>query len=231
MTHATASGRIIRSSEIHDGDGAFALASKNVGAVVLEVGNGRGVRLDSRTWVHPALSIITKHLVRPHASTGQHELAVQSQARRPICKLRPGPAVEAAYPKVKHKRRHPPCGQETPMRGPRVGTDFLFPKPLYPILLSLPADDVSCRARTWRTDWGRISLPLWAGTKGTTRRSRLRASMYWPKSNPALTVSRGMTSSAGSLRFAGRLDRGNGWRKALARDRWRTQRRLGRRPG
>ena len=126
----------------------------NVGAVVLEV--GMGGRLDSTNVVHPALSIITS-ISFDHTRQLGNTLAAIATEKAGICK-RGRPAVSGVRDgEARDAIRRVALKRRCPLR--ELGADFWYEAiPPEPPLVR----PTTClvEARTWRTDWGRLSLPL-----------------------------------------------------------------------
>jgi dihydrofolate synthase / folylpolyglutamate synthase len=140
--------------EITTAMGLLHFARKHAGAVVLEV--GMGGRLDSTNVVHPALSIITS-ISFDHTRQLGNTLAAIATEKAGICK-RGRPVVSGVRDgEARDAIRHVALRSRCPLR--ELGTDFSYESIAPEPPLARPT---ACRveARTWRTDWGRLSLPL-----------------------------------------------------------------------
>jgi dihydrofolate synthase/folylpolyglutamate synthase len=140
--------------EITTAMGLVHFAKKNVGAVVLEV--GMGGRLDSTNVVHPTISIITS-ISFDHTRQLGNTLAAIATEKAGICK-RGRPVVSGvsqAEPRdaIRRVARSRGCQLR------ELETDFWYqaiaPEP--PLMRPMAC---AVEARTWRTEWGRLSLPL-----------------------------------------------------------------------
>jgi dihydrofolate synthase/folylpolyglutamate synthase len=134
--------------------GLLYFARRNVGVVVLEV--GMGGRLDSTNVVHPAISIITsisfdhtRQLGNTLAAIAGEKAGILKRGRPAVIGVRDAEAREAIE-RVARQRR-------SPLR--QLETDFWYnaipPEP--PLIRPTPG---FVEAQTWRTDWGRLKLPL-----------------------------------------------------------------------
>jgi dihydrofolate synthase/folylpolyglutamate synthase len=140
--------------EITTAMGLLHFARRGVGAVVLEV--GMGGRLDSTNVVHPVFSIITSISFDHTRQLGNTLAAIATEKAGVLKRGRPAVSgvidteARQSIRRVAHQRRallH------------ELGVDFWYESisprpPLYRPTTGFVA------ARTWRTDWGRLSLPL-----------------------------------------------------------------------
>jgi dihydrofolate synthase/folylpolyglutamate synthase len=140
--------------EITTAMGLLHFARRDVGAVVLEV--GMGGRLDSTNVVRPAVSVITsisfdhtRQLGNTLAAIATEKAGIFKRGRPAISGVADGEARDAIRRIAQLYR----C----PLR--ELGTDFgydaIAPEP--PLVRPTPG---MVEARTWRTEWGRVSLPL-----------------------------------------------------------------------
>jgi len=134
--------------------GLLHFARRGVGAVVLEV--GMGGRLDSTNAVHPAVAIITsisfdhvRQLGHTLGLIATEKAGVLKRGRPAVSGVRDGEAQQAIRAVAARRR----C------RLRELGGDFDFETvlPVPPLARPTP-----CRVatRTWRTNWGTLSLPL-----------------------------------------------------------------------
>ena len=211
--------------EITTAMGLLHFARKNVGAVVLEV--GMGGRLDSTNVVHPALSIITS-ISFDHTRQLGNTLAAIATEKAGICK-RGRPVVSGVRdgePRDAIRR----VALEAPVPAPRAGGRFLRTKSIAPEPPLVRPTTCLVEARTWRTEWGRLSLPLLGRHQAHNAAVALAGLDVLAEVEPSLTVQprrRRPRVRRAALAGSGR----GGRRKALARDRRCAQRRLGRRSG
>jgi dihydrofolate synthase/folylpolyglutamate synthase len=140
--------------EITTAMGLLHFARRGVGAVVLEV--GMGGRLDSTNVVHPLLSIITsisfdhtRQLGNTLGAIATEKAGILKRGRPAVSGERGGEA-QAAIRRIATQRR---C------RLHELGTDFEFEAipPDRPLTRPTP---FRAAVRTWRSDWGTMSLPL-----------------------------------------------------------------------
>ena len=140
--------------EITTAMGLLYFARRGVGAVVLEV--GMGGRLDSTNVVHPALSIITS-ISFDHMRQLGNTLAAIATEKAGILK-RGRPAVSGVSdPEARRSIRRVADQRHCGLRELDVDFRYEFIAPAGP--LHRPTTGFVA-ARTWRTDWGRLSLPL-----------------------------------------------------------------------
>ncbi len=140
--------------EITTAMGLLHFARRKVGAVVLEV--GLGGRLDSTNVVHPALSIITSISFDHMKQLGNTLTSIAREKAGILKRNRPainGVAGQEARDAIRAVARQRRC------RLHEIGTDFCYDNLLPPKPLSGPTQG-RVAARTWRTDWGTLTLPL-----------------------------------------------------------------------
>ncbi len=164
--------------------GLLHFARCGVGAVVLEV--GMGGRLDSTNVVHPLLSIITsisfdhtRQLGHTLAAIATEKAGIFKRGRPAISGVRDGEAQQAIRRMAARRR----C------RLLELGGAFdyqtLFPEP--PLARPTP-----CRVavRTWRTDWGVLTLPLLGPHQAHNAAVALAGLDVLAEVQPGLAVSR-----------------------------------------
>jgi dihydrofolate synthase / folylpolyglutamate synthase len=187
--------------EITTAMGLLHFARKSVGAVILEV--GMGGRLDSTNVVHPALSIITS-ISFDHTRQLGNTLAAIAGEKAGICK-RGRPAVSGisdgeardAIRRVAKKHR---C----PLR--ELGTDFRY-EAIAPEPPLVRPTTCFVEARTWRTDWGRMSLPLLGRHQAHNAAVALAGLDVLAEVEPSLTVSRDdVIRGFAALRWPARIE-------------------------
>ncbi len=140
--------------EITTAMGLVHFAREGVGAVVLEV--GMGGRLDSTNVVHPTVSMITS-ISFDHTRQLGNTLAAIATEKAGICK-RGRPVVSGiSEGEARDAIRRVALKRGCPFR--ELGADFRyeFVAPVPPLIRPTPC---LVEARTWRTDWGRLILPL-----------------------------------------------------------------------
>jgi dihydrofolate synthase/folylpolyglutamate synthase len=140
--------------EITTAMGLLYFARQKVGAVVLEV--GMGGRLDSTNVVHPVFSIITS-ISFDHTRQLGNTLGAIATEKAGILK-RGRPAISGVRD-VEARRSIRRVADQRHCRLRELGVDFSYEAiapapPLYRPTAGYVA------ARTWRTDWGRLKLPL-----------------------------------------------------------------------
>ena len=187
--------------EITTAMGLLHFARKNVGAVVLEV--GMGGRLDSTNVVHPALSIITS-ISFDHTRQLGNTLGAIATEKAGICK-RGRPAVSGvcegeareAIRRVARKRR---C----PLR--ELGVDFWY-EAIAPEPPLFRPTTCLVEARTWRTEWGRMRLPLLGRHQAHNAAVALAGLDVLAEVEPTLTVSRDdVVRGFAALRWPARVE-------------------------
>jgi dihydrofolate synthase/folylpolyglutamate synthase len=170
--------------EITTAMGLSYFARRGARAVVLEV--GMGGRLDSTNVVHPVLSIITS-ISFDHTRQLGNTLAAIATEKAGILK-RGRPAVSGvrdidarrSIRRVADSRR---CSLH------ELGVDFWYESiaPAHPIHRPTTG---SVEARTWRTDWGRVNLPLLGAHQAHNAAVALAALDVWSEVQPRLAVGR-----------------------------------------
>jgi dihydrofolate synthase/folylpolyglutamate synthase len=140
--------------EITTAMGLLYFARRNAAAVVLEV--GLGGRLDSTNVVHPALSIITsisfdhtKQLGNTLTSIAREKAGILKRERPAIS----GVVSHEAATMIRAVARQRRC------RLHELGTDFSY-QDLPPIQPLEGPTKGRVAVRTWRRDWGTLTLPL-----------------------------------------------------------------------
>ena len=170
--------------EITTAMGLLYFARQGVGAVVLEV--GMGGRLDSTNVVHPALSIITsisfdhtRQLGNTLAAIATEKAGILKRGRPAISGVRE-PAARRAIRRVAKERR---CVLR------ELDVDFTYDSivPVPPLQGPTPG---FVAARTWRTDWGRLSLPLLGSHQAHNAAVALAALDLLAEVHPKLAVNR-----------------------------------------
>jgi dihydrofolate synthase/folylpolyglutamate synthase len=170
--------------EITTAMGLLHFARRGAGAVVLEV--GLGGRLDSTNVVHPVLSIITsisfdhtRQLGNTLASIATEKAGILKRGRPGLSAVRNLEARQAIR-KVAGQRR---CALR------ELDTDFWFDAILpEPPLLRPTTGFVA--ARTWRTDWGTLRLPLLGPHQAHNAAVALAGLDLLAEQEPSLAVSR-----------------------------------------
>jgi dihydrofolate synthase / folylpolyglutamate synthase len=170
--------------EITTAMGLLHFARRKVGAVVLEV--GMGGRLDSTNVVHPALSVITS-ISFDHTRQLGHSLAAIATEKAGILK-RGRPAVSGvpdgdarqAIRRIAERHRCPLH---------ELGTDFWYEAIAPEVPLVRPTPGI-IEARTWQTEWGRLSLPLLGPHQAHNAAVVLAALDTLAEVEPTLVVSR-----------------------------------------
>ena len=210
--------------EITTAMGLLHFARRQAGAVVLEV--GMGGRLDSTNVVRPVLSVITtisfdhtRQLGKTLGAIATEKAGILKRSRPAVSGVREDEPRQAIR-RVAAQRR---C----PLR--ELDVDFHFeaiaPRPPVDPPDRRPGRGPDLADRLGRRSSCRCSAP----TRRTTRRSRWRASTSWPSRALAGGRPRGGRPGLRRAALAG-AGRGAG-RVALAGDRRRPQRRLGRGAG
>jgi dihydrofolate synthase/folylpolyglutamate synthase len=140
--------------EITTAMGLLYFARRGAQAVVLEV--GMGGRLDSTNVVHPILSIITSISFDHTRQLGNTLASIATEKAGILKRGRPGLSGVCDL-EARQAIRRVARQRFSPLR--ELGTDFWFDAiPPGPPVLLPTAGFVA--ARTWRTDWGKLSLPL-----------------------------------------------------------------------
>jgi dihydrofolate synthase/folylpolyglutamate synthase len=176
-------------------------ARRNVGAVVLEV--GMGGRLDSTNVVHPVLSIITsisfdhtRQLGNTLASIATEKAGILKRGRPAVSGVRDDEPRQAIR-RVADRRR---C------RLLEAGVDFWYDAiPPEPPLIRPTKGFVD--ARTWRTDWGRLSLPLLGSHQAHNAAVALAALDLLAETLPGLAIGRDdVVRGLAALRWPARVE-------------------------
>jgi dihydrofolate synthase/folylpolyglutamate synthase len=181
--------------------GLLYFARRNVGAVVLEV--GMGGRLDSTNVVHPALAIITTISFDHTRQLGNTLASIATEKAGILKRGRPGisgvcdPEAREAIRRVARRRR-------APLR--ELVTDFSYdsipPEPP----LSRPTTGF-VEARTWRTDWGRLRVPLLGPHQAHNAAVALAGLDMLAEEHPSLSVTRDdVARGFAALRWPARVE-------------------------
>jgi len=187
--------------EITTAMGLLYFARRGVRAVVFEV--GMGGRLDSTNVVHPALSIITsisfdhtRQLGNTLASIATEKAGILKRSRPAISGVRDTEARDAIR-RVARQRR-------SPLR--ELGKDFWFEAiPPDPPLICPTTGFVT--VRTWRTDWGRLRLPLLGPHQAHNAAVALAGVDLLAEAHPSLAVSRDdVVRGFAALRWPARVE-------------------------
>lgn len=187
--------------EITTAMGLLYFARRKVGAVVLEVGVGG--RLDSTNAVHPALSIITtisfdhtKQLGNTLGSIAREKAGILKR-NRPAVSGVTGDEPMHAIRAVANQRR---C------RLHELGTDFWYDdiRPVHP--LSGPTHG-KVAVRSWRSDWGTLTLPLFGSHQAHNTAVALAGLDVLADVHPNLAVTRSdVAAGFASLRWPARVE-------------------------
>jgi dihydrofolate synthase/folylpolyglutamate synthase len=170
--------------EITTAMGLLYFARRGARAVVLEV--GMGGRLDSTNVVHPALSIITSISFDHTRQLGNTLAAIATQKAGILKRGRPG-VIGVSDPEARQAIRRVALERRCPLR--ELGTDFWYDAidPTPPLVR--PTAGVVA-ARTWRTDWGRLTLPLLGPHQAQNAAVALAGLDLLAELEPGLAVSR-----------------------------------------
>jgi dihydrofolate synthase / folylpolyglutamate synthase len=176
-------------------------AHRDVGAVVLEV--GMGGRLDSTNIVHPALSIITsisfdhvRQLGNTLAAIATEKAGIFKRGRPAVSGVRDPEARRAIRQMAKERR----CGLR------ELDVDFTYESivPVPPLFRPTPG---FVEARTWRTDWGRLSLPLLGAHQAHNAAVALAALDILAEVHPKLALDRNdVIRGFATLRWPARVE-------------------------
>jgi dihydrofolate synthase / folylpolyglutamate synthase len=176
-------------------------ARRNVGAVVLEV--GMGGRLDSTNVVHPVLSVITsisfdhtRQLGNTLASIATEKAGILKRGRPAVSGVRDFEARQAIR-KLAEVRR---CLLH------EIGSDFHYDAiaPALPLTRPTPGE---VAVRTWRSDWGTMTLPLLGPHQAHNAAVALAALDVLAVAEPSLAVSRDdVVRGFATLRFPARVE-------------------------
>jgi dihydrofolate synthase / folylpolyglutamate synthase len=187
--------------EITTAMGLLHFARNNVGAVVLEV--GMGGRLDSTNVVHPAVSLITS-ISFDHMRQLGNTLGAIATEKAGICK-RGRPAVSG----IAEGEARDAIRRVTLKRGCRLrelGSDFWY-EAITPEAPFFRPTSCLFEARTWRTDWGRISLPLLGRHQAHNAAVALAGLDVLAEVEPGLAVSRDdVVRGFATLRWPARIE-------------------------
>jgi dihydrofolate synthase/folylpolyglutamate synthase len=163
--------------------GLLYFARRDVRVVVLEV--GMGGRLDSTNVVHPVLAIITsisfdhtRQLGNTLAAIATEKAGILKRGRPAVSGVSAGDARQAIR-RVAAQRRSALH---------ELGVDFSYESiaPAQPLFRPMTG---SVAARTWRTDWGRLSLPLLGPHQAHNASVALAALDVLAEEEPSLAVS------------------------------------------
>jgi dihydrofolate synthase/folylpolyglutamate synthase len=181
--------------------GLLYFARRGVGAVVLEV--GMGGRLDSTNVVHPALSIITsisfdhtRQLGNTLAAIATEKAGIIKRGRPVVCGVRE-PEARQAIRRVATQRR---CSLR------ELDVDFTYESiaPVPPLSGPTPG---FVQARTWRTEWGRLSFPLLGAHQAHNAAVALAALDVLAEVHPKLAVDRNdVIRGFATLRWPARVE-------------------------
>jgi dihydrofolate synthase / folylpolyglutamate synthase len=187
--------------EITTAMGLLYFARRGAGAVVLEV--GMGGRLDSTNIVHPALSIITsisfdhtRQLGNTLAAIATEKAGILKRGRPAVCGVRE-PEARRAIRRVAHKRH---CDLR------ELDVDFTYESIVPVPPLNRPTHGFVA-ARTWRTDWGRLPLPLLGAHQAHNAAVALAALDLLAEVHPKLAVDRNdVIRGFATLRWPARVE-------------------------
>jgi dihydrofolate synthase/folylpolyglutamate synthase len=170
--------------EITTAMGLMHFARRNVGAIVLEV--GMGGRLDSTNVIHPLVSIITS-ISFDHTRQLGNTLASIAREKAGILK-RGRPAVSAVQDAEARQAIRQVAGPRR-CRLYELGTDFWYDAiPPEPPLIRPTTYQVA--ARTRRTDWGVLKVPLLGPHQAHNAGVALATLDVLAEIQPSLAVSR-----------------------------------------
>jgi dihydrofolate synthase/folylpolyglutamate synthase len=187
--------------EITTAMGLLYFAQRKVDAVVLEV--GMGGRLDSTNVVHPVLSIITS-IAFDHTRQLGNTLGAIATEKAGIIK-RSRPVVSGAREDEPRRAiRRLATQRRCPMR--ELGPDFQFESILPQQPLCRPtAGHVA--VQTWRTDWGRVKLPLLGSHQAHNAAIALAGLDVLAEYEPSLAVGRdAVVRGFSTLRWPARVE-------------------------
>jgi dihydrofolate synthase/folylpolyglutamate synthase len=187
--------------EITTAMGLLHFARRGVGAVVLEV--GMGGRLDSTNVVHPLVPIITsisfdhtRQLGNTLGAIATEKAGILKRGLPAVSGERGGEA-QAAIRRVAAQRR---C------RLHELGTDFEFDAIPPDLPVTRPAP-FRVAVRTWRTDWGTLSLPLLGPHQAHNAAVALASFDALAEAEPRLTVGRDeVVRGFAALRWPARVE-------------------------
>jgi dihydrofolate synthase/folylpolyglutamate synthase len=187
--------------EITTAMGLVYFKRRKVGAIVLEV--GLGGRLDSTNVVHPALSMITsisfdhtKQLGNTLGSIAREKAGIIKRGRPAVSGV-VGAEAKDAIAAVARQRR---C------RLLELGTDFQFDNlPPVPPLGGPTKGRVA--VRTWRSDWGTLTLPLLGSHQAHNAAVALAGLDLLAEVEPTLAVNRSdVVRGFATLRWPARVE-------------------------
>ena len=140
--------------EITTAMGLLHFARQGAEAAVIEV--GMGGRLDSTNVVHPALSIITSISFDHTRQLGNTLAAIASEKAGILKRGRPG-VIGVRDPEARQSIRRVARERRCLLR--ELGADFWYDSvpPAFPLFRPTTG---TVAVQTWRTDWGRLTLPL-----------------------------------------------------------------------
>jgi dihydrofolate synthase/folylpolyglutamate synthase len=170
--------------EITTAMGLLYFARRGAGVVVLEV--GMGGRLDSTNVVHPALSVITTISFDHTRQLGNSLSAIATQKAGILKRGRPG-VIGVRDPEARQAIRHVAERRRCPLR--ELDRDFWYESiPPAPPVTRPTAGVVT--ARSWRTDWGSLTLPLLGPHQAHNAAVALAGLDMLAELEPSLAVSR-----------------------------------------
>ena len=188
--------------EITTAMGLLYFAQRGVGAVVLEV--GMGGRLDSTNVVHPCAFGHHEHLFRPHASTWQYLGGDRDRKGRDSQARAAGSLWRA---RARGAAGNSPSGAR---RAVAAFASWTWISHMNRSSLFLPCTAphlALLTARTWRTDWGRLSLPLLGAHQAHNAAVALAALDLLAEVHPKLTVDRNdVIRGFATLRWPARVE-------------------------
>jgi dihydrofolate synthase / folylpolyglutamate synthase len=181
--------------------GLLHFARRRVGAVVLEV--GMGGRLDATNVVHPLVSIITSISFDHTRQLGNMLGAIATEKAGILKRGRPAVSGERAGEAQQAIRRIAALRR---CRLHELGGDFTFeaipPEP--PVVRPSP---FRVAARTWRTDWGILTLPLLGPHQAHNAAVALAGLDVLGEVSPALAVGRDdVARGFAALRWPARVE-------------------------
>jgi dihydrofolate synthase/folylpolyglutamate synthase len=170
--------------EITTAMGLLHFARKDVGAVVLEV--GMGGRLDSTNVVHPLVSVITS-ISLDHTRQLGNTLGAIATEKAGICKR--GRPVISGVAEVEPRHAIRRIARERRCLLRELGINFSYEATLPEHPLDGPTPGF-VEPTTWRTQWGRLRLPLLGRHQAHNAAVALAALDELAELVPALTVER-----------------------------------------
>ncbi len=170
--------------EITTAMGLLYFARRRTQAVVLEV--GMGGRLDSTNVVHPILSIITSISFDHTRQLGNTLASIATEKAGILKRGRPGLSGVRDF-EARQAIRRVARTRFSPLR--ELDADFWFDAiPPEPPVLRPTTGFVA--ARTWRTDWGKLSLPLFGPHQAHNVAVALAGLDLLAEQEPSLSVTR-----------------------------------------